>query len=163
MALLVVLTIGFVPAEAQTSSADQQMNALQTKVELLERQLEEVKGELTALRETRAAVASSPANVPAPAPSSASETRPAVSTVSAEKTPPQLSLPAGATVNATIDGYYGYNFNHPAGRVNSLRAYDVLSNSFNLNQAAVLFELPTDPDLSWQVSPKLLLVGRRTI
>jgi hypothetical protein len=53
-------------------------------------------------------------------------------------------LPANSTLNVTVDGYYGYNFNHPIGRVNSLRAYDVLSNSFSLNQAAVIFELPTD-------------------
>src|SRR5262249_40086038 len=33
------------------------------------------------------------------------------------------------TINLTIDGYYSYNFNHPIGRVNLLRAYDVLSNA----------------------------------
>jgi hypothetical protein len=44
------------------------------------------------------------------------------------------------TVNLTVDGYYGYNFNRPLGGVNLLRAYDVLSNSFSLNQAAVIFE-----------------------
>lgn len=48
------------------------------------------------------------------------------------------------TINFTIDGYYAYNFNHPYGRVNLLRAYDVLSNMFSLNQAAVIFEHPTD-------------------
>jgi len=44
------------------------------------------------------------------------------------------------TINVTVDGYYGYNFNHPAGRVNLLRAYDVISNSFSLNQAALIIE-----------------------
>src|SRR5262245_37783300 len=34
------------------------------------------------------------------------------------------------TFNLMIDGYYGYNFNKPVGRINLLRAYDVLSNSF---------------------------------
>ncbi|HTV08102.1 MAG TPA: outer membrane beta-barrel protein [Candidatus Aquilonibacter sp.] len=43
-----------------------------------------------------------------------------------------------------LDGYYGYNFNAPIGRVNLLRAYDVTSNSFNINQADVIVEhLPT--------------------
>ena len=55
-------------------------------------------------------------------------------------------LPGGATLNYQIDGYYEYNFNHPIGRVNYLRAYDVLSNSFSLNQADVILAL--DPDLS---------------
>ncbi len=50
-----------------------------------------------------------------------------------------------ATLNFTLDGYYGYNFNRPAGRINLLRAYDVLSNSFSLNQAAVIFERPANP------------------
>jgi hypothetical protein len=50
------------------------------------------------------------------------------------------------TINLGIDGYYGYNFNHPVGRVNLLRAYDVLSNNISLNQASVIFERA--PDLS---------------
>ena len=44
------------------------------------------------------------------------------------------------TISGTVDGYYGYNFNRPVGRVNLLRAYDVSSNSFSLNQAAVSIE-----------------------
>jgi hypothetical protein len=44
------------------------------------------------------------------------------------------------TVNLGLDGYYAYNFNAPVGRVNLLRAYDVLSNNFNLNQASVIFD-----------------------
>jgi predicted porin len=44
------------------------------------------------------------------------------------------------TVNLTVDGYYGYNFNRPLGGINLLRAYDVESNTFSLNQAGVIFE-----------------------
>jgi hypothetical protein len=44
------------------------------------------------------------------------------------------------TLNVTLDGYYGYNFNQPIGRINLLRAYDVQSNSFSLNQATVVIE-----------------------
>jgi hypothetical protein len=49
------------------------------------------------------------------------------------------------TINLGLDGYYAYNFNHPVGRVNLLRAYDVLSNNFSLNQASVIFDHPPDP------------------
>lgn len=56
------------------------------------------------------------------------------------------TLPGGATLNYTFDGYYEYNFNDPTGRVNDLRAYDVLSNVFSINQADFIFDL--DPDLS---------------
>lgn len=48
------------------------------------------------------------------------------------------------TLNFAFDGYYAYNFNHPYGRVNLLRAYDVLSNVFSLNQASVIFEHAPD-------------------
>lgn len=44
------------------------------------------------------------------------------------------------TFNVTLDGYYNYNFNRPVGGVNLLRAYDVQSNSFSLNQAALVIE-----------------------
>jgi hypothetical protein len=49
-----------------------------------------------------------------------------------------------ASIDVQIDGYYGYNFNHPVGRVNLLRSYDVLSNEFSLNQASVIFDHPVD-------------------
>jgi hypothetical protein len=56
------------------------------------------------------------------------------------------TLPGGATLNYTFDGYYEGNFNNPTGRVNDLRAYDVLSNVFSINQADFIFDL--DPDLT---------------
>ena len=44
------------------------------------------------------------------------------------------------TINLGVDSYYEFNFNNPVGRVNVLRAYDVLSNEFSLNQASVVIE-----------------------
>ncbi|MGB7137135.1 MAG: outer membrane beta-barrel protein, partial [Acidobacteriaceae bacterium] len=72
----------------------------------------------------------------------------AVSTSPAPAPPSPLpgTLPGGATLNATFDGYYEYNFNSPAGRANDLRAYDVLSNTFSINQADFIFDL--DPDVA---------------
>jgi hypothetical protein len=54
------------------------------------------------------------------------------------------TLPGGATLNYTFDGYFEHNFNNPPGRVNDLRAYDVLSNQISINQADVVFELAPD-------------------
>src|SRR5580704_429410 len=48
------------------------------------------------------------------------------------------------TLNLGLDAYYEYNFNDPVGRVNLLRAYDVLSNEFSLNQASVILEHAPD-------------------
>jgi hypothetical protein len=52
----------------------------------------------------------------------------------------ELDFLHDTTVNVALDGYYAYNFNHPVGRVNLLRAYDVLSNEFSLNQANIVLE-----------------------
>jgi hypothetical protein len=65
-------------------------------------------------------------------------------------TPPQPAARpdplGGTTLNFLIDTYYSYNFNAPIGRVNRLRAYDVTSNSFSINQAGVVLE--NAPDLA---------------
>ena len=44
------------------------------------------------------------------------------------------------TLNFSVDGYCGDNFNEPIGRVSPLRAYGVTSNSFNLNQVSFVVE-----------------------
>jgi hypothetical protein len=80
----------------------------------------------------------------------AAQALPQASPTPATATSPQdqqtLSFFRGTTLSFGMDGYYGYNFNAPIGRVNLLRAYDVTSNSFNINQASVIVEhLPT-PD-----------------
>jgi len=51
----------------------------------------------------------------------------------------------GTTVNLLMDGYYEYNFNAPIGRANLLRAYDVSSNAFSLNQTDLVLENAPDP------------------
>ena len=57
---------------------------------------------------------------------------------------PNLGFLRGTTLSFGVDGYYGYNANAPIGRVNLLRAYDVSSNSFSINQASLIVEhLPT--------------------
>src|ERR1019366_4072133 len=76
----------------------------------------------------------------APDQASASQVLPAPSTPRTGS-----SLLGGTTVNFLVDGYYGYNFNNPIGRVNLLRAYDVSSNAFSLNQADVVLENAADP------------------
>jgi hypothetical protein len=45
---------------------------------------------------------------------------------------------------ATLEGYYQYNFNEPADRVNVLRAYDTRANSFSLQQAALVVDAAPD-------------------
>jgi hypothetical protein len=80
---------------------------------------------------------------PVPAPEIPAAAAPEPPTTTAASTP---GLLGGTTINFGFDSYYGYNFNAPIGRANLLRAYDVSSNSFSLNQASVLLENAVDPD-----------------
>src|SRR5277367_6250817 len=69
----------------------------------------------------------------------------------------------GATLNFAVDEYYAYNFNNPVGRVNALRAYDVLSNNISLNQADVVFEKAPDVDAGQRFGVRLdLQFGQAT-
>jgi hypothetical protein len=64
---------------------------------------------------------------------------------------------------AALDTYYSYNFNRPIGRVNLLRAYDVTSNNFSLNQANVIVESAPDLDAGRRFGGRLdLQFGQAT-
>lgn len=87
---------------------------------------------------------SSSSTTPVVAPQAATTT--ASTVASAQSLPIPSQLPGGATLNYMFDGYYEYDFNQPLGRVEYLRAYDVLSNAFSINQADIVFAL--DPDVA---------------
>src|SRR6516164_5789542 len=78
--------------------------------------------------------------------------------------PPPSSNPlGGTTLNVGVDGYYGYNFNNPIGRTNLLRAYDVSSNAFSLNQASVILENAPDVEAGRRFGARLdLQFGQAT-
>jgi len=118
-----------------TPPSNSDADSLQKKILSLQHQLEEIEMELQGVKATQLSPQSQSA--------SSSSVEKAVQPPSV-KLPMHSLFPLGSTLDVTLDGYYGYNFNHPPGRVNSLRAYDVLSNSFSINQAAIVFELPTD-------------------
>lgn len=74
-----------------------------------------------------------------------------------------LSFVSGATLNFYLDGYYGYNWNRPLGRVNLLRANDSLSNNFTLNQATVILERAPDPTAGRRLGGRVdLMFGENT-
>jgi hypothetical protein len=69
----------------------------------------------------------------------------------------------GTTISGTVDAYYGYNFNRPVGRINLLRAYDVASNSFSLNQAVISVERAPDVDAGRRFGMRMdLMYGQAT-
>lgn len=148
-----LLTLAWViPADGQPQTADDKSGAagsqaetsqsLQQHVQQLESEVEELREQV---KEMRAAMGvRTTAGGADPAEHSTTDVQ------SASLTPAPITLTAddrgildylkGTTINAMVDGYYAYNFNDPVGRVNLLRAYDVSSNAFSLNQADVIFE-----------------------
>src|SRR5262249_3441163 len=73
-----------------------------------------------------------------------------------------LGLP-GTTLNLYFDGHYGWNFNRPVGRVSLLRANDVLSNNFTLNQVGLIMERTPDVAAGRRYGARLdLMFGQNT-
>jgi len=127
-------------AASSPTAADlaKQLQEMNTVIQKLQHRVDELEAKL----------GSRPSATPGADPESAEANQPA-------SAPSQQVIPAqpasgdllhGTSINTVLDAYYGYNFNDPIGRANRLRAYDVLSNAFSINQAAIIFE--NAPDVS---------------
>ncbi|MGD0228136.1 MAG: outer membrane beta-barrel protein, partial [Terriglobia bacterium] len=156
------------------SSADLrvQVKELRTLVEQLQKQVSDLQARVPTTQLTEKVGNPPSAQVPAPKPPTQekiqvteSASNPLAAQVSAPTPPAQektlaagessptaatsesqkvSDLLQGTTANILLDGYYEYNFNNPIGRVNLLRAYDISSNAFSLNQADVVVENAPD-------------------
>jgi hypothetical protein len=145
-------------AQAPAPSADERIDALTHEVQDLKALVHQLQDQLSRMSGVPTAGAPGPAPAPAPgsAPTPAPSSAPTVSAANTAALPqnataasPSPGTPAeksgidflhGTTINAMLDGYYEYNLNAPLGRVSYLRAFDVSSNSFSLNQADLLLE-----------------------
>ena len=135
----------FAAAHGQTAArSDGSTENLQRRVDQLESEVTELKQIVRQLEQGAAATANAISAPPhlvdvservASLPTT-SEPAPAVTADDRKN----LDFLRNTTINLGLDTYYGYNFNNPIGRVNLLRAYDVLSNEFSLNQASVIVE-----------------------
>jgi hypothetical protein len=160
MVLIALAAIAALPASSiaqSNSDAIEELKKLvynlESRVTALEQQNAELRGERASIGttgpEAAAALVRATLDLKRTAPEPAPALQAASSGAPAPAPPPSMiptNLPGGATLNFLFDGYYEYNFNNPPGRANDLRAYDVLSNVFSINQADLVFDL--DPDLS---------------
>ncbi len=141
---LIVISCVNVGAGQQASVKTEDSAALERRVEQLESEVNELKQIVRQLGQGTVGQADGNTStarvveVSAPLASQAAPAQPA-SVVTADDRK-ILDFLHNTTINVGIDTYYGYNFNNPVGRVNLLRAYDVLSNEFSLNQASLIFE-----------------------
>lgn len=113
------------------------------------RRIEQLEKRLAALEGTHEQTAPAQPSTAAP-PATPQPTAPQAAAIAQELKPAEQphnerEFLNGTTINLLLDGYYGYNFNDPIGRVNLLRAYDVSSNAFSLNQAGLVLENAPDP------------------
>lgn len=128
-------------APAPISARDQEIRDLHRELALISERLAKLEATAPADSANAASggIAAAPTVSSAAAPS-VSASAPGTAPVLTAADTPTLDFFRGTTLNFGVDGYYGYNFNAPVGRVNLLRAYDVTSNSFNLNQVSVVVE-----------------------
>lgn len=156
----------------------QQINQLQQLVQQLQSRVDALEKERGAAAPTAPAIAA-PANqetttAPSTHPIQAAAARSAATTLTSA-TPAAnastsnnhgLAIPSfldGTTLNFTIDGYYEYNFNQPIGQMNQLRAYDISSNSFSLNQADIVINHLPDAAHGKRIGGRLdLMFGQAT-
>src|SRR5262245_37211525 len=126
-ALLVLFALAFAPRSLHAQPTPAQQPSAQEmlrRIEALEAQIAELKAQLRGAANGLVSAAPAPGDPPAQA------------------TPDPAAL--DMAIGVSLDTYYGYNFNRPVGRVNLLRAYDVTSNNFSLNQASIVVERPAD-------------------
>lgn len=115
------------PAAARTED-------LARKLEDLQAQINRLQAELAAAKQQ---IAASPAVKTAAA---ATETAPPA----AEKPGALQSLLGNTTLSGFVDGYYGYNFNHPQNRTSNFRAFDGPANQFSFNMVELMAEKTPD-------------------
>ena len=143
--------------QTPSSSTDQRIDELNEEVQDLKALVHQLQDQLSRMSGSPAAAsAATPATTTTTATPAAASNTDAPPQSAAAASPPATAAPAaasgavssksaadflrGTTINAMLDGYYEYNLNAPVGRVNYLRAFDVSSNSFSLNQADLLVE-----------------------
>jgi hypothetical protein len=126
--------------------------AMQERISKLENEVAELKTMVKQLQSTSSTALAPPTSATLAAPDPPAEANVASEATRAQPIALQpqdrgnLDFLRDTTFNVGLDTYYEYNFNDPVGRVNLLRAYDVLSNEFSLNQASLIVDHP--PDLS---------------
>jgi hypothetical protein len=146
--MLVAVSASCYAQNPQTSTTGRidSSDDLRPRVQQLEAEVTELKQALRQLQAGGGNTSPHAAAEPAPAEYRAAQPSadPAAQTLGADDRK-SMELLHDTSINLGLDTYYGYNFNNPVGRVNVLRAYDVLSNEISLSQANVIIERAPDP------------------
>lgn len=132
-------------------SANEQATTTDTsaRMQQLEKEVQELRSEIAAMKASSSAPATSTtsaASVPAvPVSNAVASSTP---TPGAPSAPSLAGLLGPTTLSGFVDMYYGQNFNNPAARNSSLRAFDVAANQFGLNMVELVADKTPDPNNS---------------
>src|SRR5438067_3525623 len=133
--ILVFLALLFSPVLSRAQSdTDSKPAALNSRIEELQRELDDLRSQMAALKEAPAHPAGSGSSGASLAPSSGATSI--------------ASLLGPTTLSGFVDMYYGYNANQPVSRSNGFRSFDVASNQFALNLVELVVDKQPDPSNS---------------
>ena len=124
----------------QPTSGPQNSEAMEERIHKLEHEVSELKAMVQQLQST----SPEPIEKKGSVVKEEDEASPDQQSVLQSEDRKTLDYLRSTTFNVGLDTYYAFNFNNPVGRVNVLRAYDVSSNEFSLNQASVILEHAPD-------------------
>ena len=145
-ATCVFLLLNTTGAFAQSTSSASDSAAMTERVQQLEKELAELKGEIAAIKSS-----SAPAPVASSAPAVPQSNLVAGSTPAADTSakPTSLASILGPTsISGFVDVYYGENFNNPATRLNNLQFFNGSTDQFGLNLIELVVDKTPDPSNS---------------
>ncbi len=108
-----------------------------SKIEELQKELDSLKAQIDKLKKAQEQKKAAPAAVVTEAPAPP-----------AKKPSLAQTLFDSTTISGSVDGYYGYDFNHPTDRQAGLRVFDNYTNQFSLNLAEIVIKRAPDPSTS---------------
>ncbi len=146
------LSVAFtsIPAcQAQTAEGQATTAETSARMQQLEKEVEELRSEIAAMKQASSGTPSTaPAASAAPVPASNAVASSTPAAPPAPSSPSLAGLLGPTTLSGFVDMYYGQNFNNPAARSSSLRAFDVAANQFGLNMVELVADKQPDPNNS---------------
>ncbi len=138
---------------AQSQTGDSTADLAQ-RLEEMQKQIDRLQAELASTRKQLGEGAATETELSAPAASAKPTASPYASTSEPQAAAPEAapgmthSLFGSTNVTGFVDGYYGYNFNHPHSRTSDFRAFDRPTNQFSLNMVQLIFDKTPDANNS---------------
>ena len=116
------------------------------RVQQLEKELAELKGEIASLKSSSAATSAAPTTNSVPTSTLVAGSAPATDTSTKPST--LASILGPTSLSGFVDMYYGENFNNPANRQNGLQFFNAATDQFGLNLIELVVDKTPDPSNS---------------